>query len=38
VSGQDYEALVHASSMVVARLSSEIAAELLKVCSAGNDE
>jgi uncharacterized lipoprotein YmbA len=34
VSGQDYEALVHASSVVVAGLSGEIAAELLKVCSA----
>ncbi|MGB5440206.1 MAG: PqiC family protein [Gammaproteobacteria bacterium] len=34
VSGQDYEALVHASTMAVAELSGEIAAELLKVCSA----
>jgi hypothetical protein len=37
VSGQDYEALVHASSVAVAGLSGEIAAELLKVCSADND-
>ena len=34
ISGQGYEALVHASTMAVAELSGEIAAELLKVCSA----
>jgi len=36
VSGQDYAALVSASSMAVAELSSEIAAALLVTCSTAN--
>ncbi len=32
MSGRSYEALVHASSMAIAELSGEIAAELLQVC------
>jgi len=35
--GLDYEALASASSLAVAALSGDIAAELLKVCSADND-
>jgi uncharacterized lipoprotein YmbA len=35
VSGPDYEALVNASSLAVAQLSEEIAAQLDRLCTAG---